>query len=704
MKRYLKVFLIIGFIISLGFNVKIYAEENIEDIKVSASIKETPNVSIKGNNNSLIISYEKVQYANKYSIYRSNDGKKGWKKLTTIKSLSYTDKKLVYGKTYYYKVEAIGTNKKMSNVISKKVVPNKVSNLILKPSSNQVTLTWKKTSNSGYIIERSTDNKNWTKVTTIKKSSIVKYTDKKLKSNTVYYYRIKAYQIVKKKKIYGPNNTLETKTLPAAPEVTLNSYSYNEISLKLKTVSGGVKYEIYHSNNKDKGYKLELTLKEEDFSNGYSISNFQVDKPYTNEYYKIRACNINNKCGSYKLLTAQAALSKSIIKSINGTTTTAYIVCDYTFMADGFEIYRSTKKSSGFKKVGTIKVSDSITKYSDKKLKNNTTYYYKIRSYKKVGKKTYYSSYSSTKSFKTSKDAMINTAAADAKKINKESNGIYSKKLLIDMLIMEFNYSDANAKKGVEASKINFKTNAVNCANYFYKSMDSISENSLRNYLDDYGFTVAEINYAIENSNINWKENLIKAINEELKYGISKVSLKELLINNKRFDEESVNSVLSEMKIDFNNQALISLKNNVMSYYLEDYAKTGKSKTNAKNDLINEYSFTEEEANYAINNSNIDWSYQVIKSYESIENLNYSKAKVIEALTDSYDNFTEEEVNNALKELNINFNEVCSNFVKKNYINNNTLTLDEIKNELINTYKFTEEEANYAISNTLEYK
>ncbi len=51
--------------------------------------------------------------------------------------------------------------------------------------------------------------------------------------------------------------------------------------------------------------------------------------------------------------------------------------------ANGYVIYRSTKKKKGFKKIATIKKKTKCT-YTDKKLKAGKKYYYKIKAYKKV--------------------------------------------------------------------------------------------------------------------------------------------------------------------------------------------------------------------------------------------------------------------------------------------------------------------------------
>ena len=61
-------------------------------------------------------------------------------------------------------------------------------------------------------------------------------------------------------------------------------------------------------------------------------------------------------------------------------------------VAQGYQIYRSTKKGKGFKCVKVIK-NRNTTKWKDTKVKKGKTYYYKLRAYKKVGKKTYYSKY-----------------------------------------------------------------------------------------------------------------------------------------------------------------------------------------------------------------------------------------------------------------------------------------------------------------------
>jgi len=80
----------------------------------------------------------------------------------------------------------------------------------------------------------------------------------------------------------------------------------------------------------------------------------------------------------------------------------------------GYRVYRSTKKSSGFKKIATVKKGK--TSYTDKKAKANKKYYYRVRGYKSAGGTNVYGSYSAVKSVKTLKLAKPKIKVGKVKK------------------------------------------------------------------------------------------------------------------------------------------------------------------------------------------------------------------------------------------------------------------------------------------------
>ena len=70
--------------------------------------------------------------------------------------------------------------------------------------------------------------------------------------------------------------------------------------------------------------------------------------------------------------------------------------------ADGYQIYRSTKKKKGYKCVQTITKGSTLS-WKDTKVRNGKNYYYKMRAYKKNGKNNVYTKYSKVKKIKVKK-------------------------------------------------------------------------------------------------------------------------------------------------------------------------------------------------------------------------------------------------------------------------------------------------------------
>ena len=65
----------------------------------------------------------------------------------------------------------------------------------------------------------------------------------------------------------------------------------------------------------------------------------------------------------------------------------------------GYEVYRSNKKKSGYKKIKTLKKNTKI-KFVNKKLKKGKKYFYKVRSFTTIDGKAYYGKYTAVKATK----------------------------------------------------------------------------------------------------------------------------------------------------------------------------------------------------------------------------------------------------------------------------------------------------------------
>jgi len=155
---------------------------------------------------------------------------------------------------------------------------------------------------------------------------------------------------------------------------------------------------IYRSTSKSSGYKAVKTV-----SSGstvsYSNSSLKAGVKY---YYKVRAYRTVDGTKVYSsyssVVSATTKLGTPTLKLTAGSKK-ATVKWSKVSEASGYVIYRSTKKSSGYKAIKTVK-SGSTVKYVNKKLKKGKKYYYKVRAYKTVNGKKVYSSYSTVKSVK----------------------------------------------------------------------------------------------------------------------------------------------------------------------------------------------------------------------------------------------------------------------------------------------------------------
>lgn len=122
---------------------------------------------------------------------------------------SYTDTSVECGRKYYYQVVAgVWTTKykyKKSDLVSVRPTLTNPQVTAKAKEKKQIKVSWKKVKGaSGYEIYRSTSAKGkYKKVKTIKSGSTCSFTNKKLKSKKTYYYKVRAYRMVKNKKVYS---------------------------------------------------------------------------------------------------------------------------------------------------------------------------------------------------------------------------------------------------------------------------------------------------------------------------------------------------------------------------------------------------------------------------------------------------------------------------------------------------------------------
>ena len=266
-----------------------------------------------------------------------------------------------------------------------------------------VRISWDKSENAdGYIIEQYKSGK-WTRIARIADNDTTVYSVKKLASGTTYKFRMRAFDIVGGKAYYSDyTSTLTTCTKPATPKakMALNSSVSVRLSWNKITGAGGYIVEQY------KGGKWVRVGKVA----GTSTVQYSVKGLASGTTYKFRV-------KAFKMLGSKAyysGYSSTVTTCTKPATPKAKMALNSTNSvrlswnkitgAGGYIIEQY--KSGRWTRIAKI-TSNDTTVYSVKKLASGTTYKFRIKAYKMLGSKAYYSAYSSTVNASTKASAVV---------------------------------------------------------------------------------------------------------------------------------------------------------------------------------------------------------------------------------------------------------------------------------------------------------
>ena len=350
----------------------------------------SPQIMITTESGRPKISWNAVNGADKYWVYRSVDGETFDYYARTDKP-SFTDGSTSIGTTYYYAVKAVAVlggrdvSSGRSTAQSIQCRPAAPSVSIYR-ASGKPQLKWNAVSGAAkYWVYRSTDGVNFKYYDSTAKTS---YTNTGALLGTKYHYRVKAVAVVNGKNVASAyNGTKSLFTTPAAPGVSI--YRVNgKPQLKWSAVTGAEKYWIYRSTD-------GVNFKYYDSTTGTSYTNC-IAASGTEYYYKVKAAAVVNGkdvasdfSNTKSLFTTPAAPSVSITTSKGKPKLTWKAVKG----ADKYWIYRSTD-GKNFKYYNKTDEA-GYTNYSTN---IGTTYYYKVRAVKTIDGNDHKSDFSAVRS------------------------------------------------------------------------------------------------------------------------------------------------------------------------------------------------------------------------------------------------------------------------------------------------------------------
>lgn len=193
--------------------------------------------------------------------------------------------------------------------------------------------------------------------------------------------------------------TVKVNAMAAPASAKASASGYNKVKISWSGVSGAQGYILYRSTSKSSIGSQIRTLSSS--ARSYTDTGRNTGKTY---YYRVRAYKDVNKTrylGNYSsVVSAKPVLAKATkVKAKRAGTRKIRVSWKKVSGANGYKVYRSTKKNKGFKAVKTIKKAKTV-KYTTGKLKKGKRYYFKVRAYRTVSGKKVYSVYSSRVSCK----------------------------------------------------------------------------------------------------------------------------------------------------------------------------------------------------------------------------------------------------------------------------------------------------------------
>ena len=340
-----------------------------------------------------------------FELERSTDGHT-FSRITDLSAntTSYQNSGLSANTRYWYRLRARNSGgysdySNTADALTRDVAPESPSGLVANAvSSQQINLSWTDRSGNetGFEIERSTDNRTFTRIATTG-VNVTQYSDGSLQPATAYYYRVRAINSIGASP-YSETASARTFQLPpSAPSaLTAVTAGSGQINLSWKDNSG----------NED-GFELERSTDGRAFSKiadlAANVASYQSTglTPNTRYWYRIRAVN-NGGYSDYSNI-ADATTRDVAPESPSGLAANAVSYqqvnlnwTDRSGNETGFEVETSTD-GVNFQKAGSV--SANTTSYQASGLKELTKYYFRVRALNAIG----YSAYSNVASATTPK-------------------------------------------------------------------------------------------------------------------------------------------------------------------------------------------------------------------------------------------------------------------------------------------------------------
>ena len=323
-------------------------------------------------------------------------GSEAFSKLVELNGgVNYSDVELLPNTVYTYRVKAESTSLGESGYSNQAIAttnniePSKPSNFMATTqSTTQINLTWSNGSNvDGYEIERKNPGGDYVKISTIGNTN--SFNDSGLSPNTIFYYRIRAYNSGG----YSPYSNEANATTSA---IVLNPPAKPTTLSGAVTANDRITLTWADKSNNETGFKIERKKVGENYTEiGTVASNVSTYNDTglsgnTTYYYRVRAYNSDGNSDYSNeisiIMTNLPSAPTNLEVTIQTSTKIELTWTDQSSNETGFKIERKTG-TGAYSQIATVGVN--VNSYVDSGLTSSNTYYYRVRAYNAAGNSTY---------------------------------------------------------------------------------------------------------------------------------------------------------------------------------------------------------------------------------------------------------------------------------------------------------------------------
>ena len=327
-----------------------------------SSVDAPTNLSVtQSGTNKVRLTWNAVEGADSYILYRSEDGVQ-WNRIKSVAETTTENYNLSPNQTYFYKIKAAsGENYSSdSNVVSIQLISAQKApeNLrVERATVNSVCLTWDAVDGVGsYVLYRSEDQSNWTKIKTVSGTSTYNYN----LSDKTYYYKVCANA---ENAPFSDIVSIRISSWAAPGNLQAEQVSASSVALRWDAVEGASSYLLYRSEDQTSWTKIKSIT-------GTSTYNYNLSgKTY---YYKV--C-VNAQYASFSDVVSIRVARWSAPENLQAEQVSAssvHLTWDAVEGAESYILYRSENQKTWSR----IKAVSGTSTYNYNL--SGKTYYYKV--------------------------------------------------------------------------------------------------------------------------------------------------------------------------------------------------------------------------------------------------------------------------------------------------------------------------------------